>query len=374
MGLFKRATKDVADIQNRHSVDMPPGLLPPSREHVVPNPQRAMTVTAVWRAVQILCNTVSGLELKTYRYEDRIENPLLVNNPSVFFNRKEFLFQTMSSMVLYGEAFWLKSYGPDDQVNNLTIVHPQMVTITQEPGEPIYYWYQEQKFTRSGMAHLKLFSEPTSLRGIGPIQACHEDIVAALNLREYAAAWYSSSGIPSGVLTSAQQINGSQANDLRERWESIQEQRRVAVLGNGFAYDSISVNPKDALFVDVQDSVVQQIARLFGIPATLLLIGITGSSQTYQNVEQENQSFLNTTLKQYTDSIELALSECLPRGNKCMFDFSTLLRTDTKNRFEAYKTAVEAGFMTINEVRKSEGLPPVEEVLPSPVQPDGTVD
>ena len=130
----------------------------------------------------------------------------------------------------------------------------------------------------------------------------------------------------------------------------------MAVLGQGFEWQTVQLNPRDALFTDVQVQQVQAIARLFGIPARLLLTGVDGSSDTYTNLQDENQVFYRHTIMAYTDAISDALSECLPRGTRTEFNFEGLFRADMANRFNMYETAIRAGFMTTEEVRRKEGL------------------
>ena len=84
------------------------------------------------------------------------------------------------------------------------------------------------------------------------------------------------------------------------------------------------------------------------------------NSQTYSNVEQEWLGFTRFTLLSYLRKIEEALTEFTPRGQTVRFNIETLLRTDTRSRYEAHKIAIESGFLTVNEVREIEGLPPLE--------------
>ena len=202
MGLFfKNVENDIKDVEERSILPMPHRLIPPRRDQVIADPETALTITSVFRCVQVIANSVSGLPLKTYRLEDRIDNPLIINNPSVYMNRREFLYQTMTSMVLYGEAFYLKQFGLNDQVNNIVLLHPMNVNVTQEPGKPVVYSFNDKQYTKAEVTHIKLFALPTSLRGVGPIQLCWEDIAASLNLRDYAAQWFSSAGNNSIVCT-----------------------------------------------------------------------------------------------------------------------------------------------------------------------------
>ena len=324
----------------------------------------ALTLTAVYRSIQIIATPISKMPMQTFRYatglEVPVENPVLVNKPNFLESKRDFLFQTVVSMALDGNAFWLKSYGSNGQVNNLTLVPANAVTIRLVNGIKHYDYQLNQDTpvatTTTDIQHLKLFSRVGYLRGLGPIDSCNKDISAALELRNFAANWFGQAGIPTGILKTDKPIGAEDANEITERWHAKQSERKVAVLGQGFEWQTVQLNPRDAMFTDVQVQQVQAIARLFGIPARLLLTGVDGSSDTYTNLQDENQVFYRHTIMAYTDAISDALSECLPRGTRVEFNFEGLFRADMANRFNMYETAIRAGFMTTEEVRRKEGL------------------
>jgi HK97 family phage portal protein len=327
-------------------------------------PNQALTLTAVYRSIQIIATPISKMPMQTFRFatglEVPVENPILVNKPNYLDTKRDFLFQTVVSMALDGNAFWLKSYGSNGQVNNLTLIPPSAVTIRLVNGIKHYDYQVNQDTpvatTTTDIQHLKLFSRVGYLRGLGPIDSCQQDISAALELRNFAANWFGQAGIPTGILKTDKPIGAEDANEITERWHAKQSERKVAVLGQGFEWQTVQLNPRDALFTDVQVQQVQAIARLFGIPARLLLTGVDGSSDTYTNLQDENQVFYRHTIMAYTDAISDALSECLPRGTRTEFNFEGLFRADMANRFNMYETAIRAGFMTTEEVRRKEGL------------------
>ena len=98
----------------------------PTRSAAVVTADTALTLTAVYRAVQIIATPISKMPIDTYRFatgiELKIENPVLVNKPDINSNRRDFLFQTVTSLALEGNAFWFKNYGSNGQVNNLTLL------------------------------------------------------------------------------------------------------------------------------------------------------------------------------------------------------------------------------------------------------------
>jgi HK97 family phage portal protein len=337
----------------------------PTRSDWSVGENQALSLTAVYRSIQIIATPISKMPMTTYRYatgiEVPVENPVLVNKPNYLDSRRDFLFQTVASLALDGNAFWLKQYGTNGQVNNLTIVPANSVTVRLDEQGRKWYDYQvtngtNVQSTMTDIQHLKLFSRAGYLRGLGPIDSCNKDISAALDLRNYAATWFSQSGIPTGILKTDKPIGAEDANEITERWHTKQAERKVAVLGQGFEWQTVQLNPKDAMFTDVQIQQVQAIARLFGVPARLLLTGVDGSSDTYTNLQDENQVFYRHTLMAYTDAISDALSECLPRGTRSEFNFEGLFRADMANRFTMWETAIRAGFMTVEEVRVKEGL------------------
>jgi HK97 family phage portal protein len=307
------------------------------------------------------------MTINTYRFatgiELKVENPVLVNNPSIDQNRRDFLFQTVADLALQGNAYWLKQYSSSGQVNNLTILpaasvqpsYPKLIDGTIDYST-IVYDYLGKRYTRREIEHLRIFSLPGQLIGLSPIASCYKDISAAIDLRDYAGNWFTSAGVPTGVLKTNAMINKAEADEVTSNWHNKQQNRQVAVLGNGFDYQQIALSPRDALFTEVQDQQIQAVARLFGIPARLLLTSVPGASDTYTNLQDENQVFYRHTLMAYTDAITDALSNCLPRGNRVEFDFEHLFKADVSARYDYYKTAIEAGILTAEEVRTKEGL------------------
>ena len=90
-----------------------------------------------------------------------------------------------------------------------------------------------------------------------------------------------------------------------------------------------------------------------------MLVSLDGNSMTYSNVEQEWLAFVRFTLMQYLRKIEEALTEISPLGQTIRFDLEVLLRSDTKSRYDAHRVALDAGFLTVDEVRAIEGRAPL---------------
>lgn len=367
LGIAETQTEDRAVT----SIRTAPLRLPDSATATVVDTRSALSLSSVFRAIQILATPISKMDVKTVRYvsstgvEQPIPNPLLVNSPSLLDTRRDFLYQTVVSLATTGEAFWLKKLTSSGAVSSLELIPTKNVRIEvdKETGAKYFsyshgYWphHVVDVVPVTEMEHLKLFSIPGELHGFGPIQLCREDVAGALDLRNYASNWFASAGVPTGVLTSNSMLTADQADEITARWHDKQSNRQIAVLGNGFEYDPVALSPKEALFTDVQNQSVQMVARMFGVPARLLLTGVDGTSDTYTNLSDENQVFYRHTLMAYLDSIEDALSNCLPRGTRVKFDYEALFKADIAQRYANYAVGLQAGFITVDEVRSKEGL------------------
>jgi HK97 family phage portal protein len=335
-------------------------ILPPPRNSVVVTPDTALSLASVYRCVSIISATTSQLPL-VVRRGDVVVDSLLARRPDITLSSTEFWMQTVTSLALHGQAFWWVSRNSNGTVQNLTVLDPRQMSINVEdslnsPIGKIRYDYAGRKVRSSNIQHLRLFSLPGSFVGLGPIQAARMDLQTALLVREYGDAILSSGGVPTGVLSSDQYLSQDQADGYRDKWNEAQSARGLAVLGAGLAYSAISLSPADVQYLESQMFSTAQIARLFGIPATWLGVGIEGSSLTYSTTEDLARMFIQTTLTQYLSAIENAMTDLLPRGQEAKFKLDALLRSDLRSRVAAYTALVGVGAMTAEEVRISEGI------------------
>jgi HK97 family phage portal protein len=205
---------------------------------------------------------------------------------------------------------------------------------------------------------------PGRLRGLGPIEAARVELQGTIDARDYGSNWLSTSAVPNGILTTEQPLSPEQATQYKNAWTGYDPVTDTTtppghtprVMGQGVKYEFLGIKPKDAQFLETRQFNTTEIARLFGIPASLILATVEGGSQSYANIEQDWIGFTRFTMMAYLTEIEDAFSALLPYGETAKFVIDELLRTDTKTRFEAHEIALRARFKTRNEVRADEGL------------------
>ena len=81
---------------------------------------------------------------------------------------------------------------------------------------------------------------------------------------------------------------------------------------------------------------------------------------SYASVEANQIHFTTHTLRPYIVKIEDAYSKLLPEGVFIKFTVDGLLRGDSQTRASVYSTALQSGYMSINDVRRLEDFTPVD--------------
>ncbi|QTX04117.1 phage portal protein [Agromyces archimandritae] len=329
----------------------------------------AFSISMVYRGIQIHAVAAKQLSLGAERGGKAVKStPSLLRRPDVSMSRSAFIEQSVVSLACTGNAYWLKTLDEAGQVRNVEVLNPlDAAPLADEAGRLAGYQYRGRTLAPREIQHLSLLRVPGSLKGLGPIQAAQIELRGALDLRDYAANWFEDSGVPNGVLKSDQHLTADAAKQAKATWQESQGARKgVAVLGAGLSYQQIFLSPADAQFLESQKFTVTQVARLLGVPASLMLASVEGSTQTYANVEQDWLGYVRFSLMSYLVEIEDALTELLPRGVEARFNVEGLLRSDTTTRYAAHRTAIEAGFMTVAEVREIENLGPMPAAAPAP--------
>lgn len=344
-----------------------PVLVTESRDvtDLIPGRTESTTITEdsllhtinVYRAVHIISQAVSQLTLDVMRGEEVLPRPSLLRRPDIRLNSlSSFLKLTATSLALTGNAYWTVKRNARNEAFNITVMNPHQCVL--RPDGRLQVAGQEQWLNPSEFQHLGLLRIPGLLEALGPIQAARMELTGTVMVTRYGSEFFDTGDIPSGVLKTDQVLSKSQANDYKVIWQE-RKTHEVAVLGQGLDYKPILLSPKDAQFLETRQFDTTAIARLFGIPAHMFMASVEGSSLTYFNMEQADLSFVRWTLMDYLREMEEAFSAVLPSTQTARFNLDALIRPDTKTRYESHKLGIEAGWLTKDEVRKIEGLPPL---------------
>lgn len=356
-----------------------PAYMAPSGIEVTAN--SAIRMSTVYACVRLLGDTISSLPLGAYvrRGRARIsyaaaygETPLWVNKPNPETSRIEFYEQVIASLNIHGNAFILTVRDDNNEVVELYCLNPDDVRIRRlRPNEPLVYEVQtrnevgaeNQILTKNEMLHIPLFRLPGTNYGLGPIAAARLTVGAAMAADTYAAAYFGNAANPGGVIEVPGELTEDQAQDIGRDWNITHtgpyRAGKIGVLSGGASFKPLTLNAQDAQLLDTRRFNVEDIARLFRVPISLLGHPVAGA-MSFASVEAQNLSFVQHSLRPLLERLEQAFSSLLPETDGFIkFNLDALLRGTTLERYEAYTKGLREGFLSLNDVHASEDMAPI---------------
>lgn len=336
-----------------------------------PSIKEAMSVPAVFRAVTMISSLVGSLTLQAWRNGRVLEGqqvPTLVSRPGVFQTPRDFFRDTAYSLATRGEYIWWVVDRDDDGLAKRFLLLPTHEVIVrwdqQMPLLRTYEW-RNRKIPADDIEHGTFSREPGTLRGQGPLQMCGAALSAAVEADEWAARFFSRGGVPSVVLKTIQNLNESDATNLKRQWLEA-EGNEVRVASGGADPQPFQINPEQGQLLGSRQYSAASVATMFGMDADLLNAAISGQSLTYQNVGQRLDNFIRTTLgPSYLEPIEHGISERLSRTTVARFALQSFLKADVKTQADVYSTLTTAG---VEPGRAAEiaGLDSLVDTIPIP--------
>lgn len=335
----------------------------------------AFQVNAIYSAVSLISDTISTLPVGSFirrdgsRYPFR-PTPAWVNKPDVDTTKEAFWGAIIVSLLLDGNAFIRVYSNARGEIVNLNVLNPHKVKIKRNGiGRIMFEVNEDEKLLSSDdVIFIPDVVRPGHLRGVSRVDALKTNWGLAIALENYAATFFGSGTQTSGVIEFPGNLTAEQAKMLQEGFDARHKgwgkAHRTGVISGGAKYVPTSVENDKAQFLDSRRLAVEDVARAFNIPPNLL--GVQGSF-TYSSVEMNNQAFVTHTLRPIVQKLESAFSPLLsrePGGEAAFIKFNLdgLLRADVNTRMSAYSTGLQAGFLTINDVRRLEDLRPIDDV------------
>lgn len=353
--------------------------VPDNSSGEVADAPNVLGLSGVWACVNLLAGTQASLPLMPFITDSKgarsvaRQHPLyrvLHDSPNSLQTAVDFWEFMCASIELWGNAYARKIRSGADTVALIPIMPqlPQVANIGN--GLLRYRWAENGKsfdLTSEDVLHIRGFGG-NPLGGMSTLSFGARAFGLALATDRSAGATFKNGLRPSGVLTFEKFLTTDQRNDVKdmlsERFLGAMNAGRPMVLEGGTKWTSLGINPKDAEMLQSRAFNIEEICRFFGVPP--FMIGHTEKTTSWgTGLEQQTLGFQKFALRRRLKRIEQALEKQLltpedrAAGVIIEFNIEGLLRGDSAARSAFYQSALMNGWMTINEVRALENMPPV---------------
>jgi HK97 family phage portal protein len=211
--------------------------------------------------------------------------------------------------------------------------------------------------------HIRLHSNrgyPRPLLGESPLAAALGDIAAYQAIRDQQNQFFSNQARPSAVLQTDLNLDSTQVQQLRDRWNS--QAKGLSAGGTPILTHGLKVFPwsqnaaKDLQVAELLKLANENICLVFRIPQAVLGLGGAPLGATEQLMKSWLASGLGFCLNHVEQAFDRLFGLAGQPGEYTEFDTAALLRSDQKDRIESLARAVQTGILAPNEARNEEGF------------------
>ena len=349
------------------------GLVTSSGQVVTPETSR--NVATAYRCMNILSDDIAKMPLQVFsrKVEGKIERIrpsyrmqniswLLEKKPNRWMTPFKFKKKLILDLLNWGNGFaWFPQPGREIFILNSSQTRPYFDTSGNLWYRTVFSNGEEKFLPEVEVIHL-LINAADGITGHSVISFARETLGRQMGAYETQGKFFAQGLNPGGIVWMDGEVDKKAREKVRGSFEEAmsgsKNAYRLAVLDNKVSkFESITVNPDDAQFLESMEANDVQIANFYGMPLFKLNMG----KQAYNSNEQANLDYLSTTLDPYLVQSEeefaaKLLSEQDQETTYLRFNRDVLLRTDAKTRTETIAKRITTGQLSPNEGRDIEDL------------------
>jgi HK97 family phage portal protein len=344
--------------------------------------ETALANSALRACVTLLAESIAQLPCELYRRkkdssrEKAIDHPLydvIRHRPNPKDHAFDYFELCQGNLGLEGNHFSYIERDAAGYVKHLWPISPKKVKVLKGPDGLPYYDVQgiDGILSMRMIHHVKAFSLDGYI-GLSPLQTSKDVVGLALATEEHAAAVFERGTTMSGVIERPKDAGAIATQEgvdrllkkFADRHSGLSNAFSVALLQEGMTYKELSMDNEKAQLIASRNFGVTEICRLYKVPPHMIQ-HLEKTTSWGSGVSEMSLGFLRYTLLPWIKRLEASMMRdfLLPEERKNFyieFNFSSLLRGDQKARYESYADGRNAGFLSVNEIRRFENMPPIE--------------
>lgn len=374
--------------------EMPAGFRwPVSRSGYEVSALGSLQVATVMACVRAISEGVAQVPIYVHSRDDRgmlgprRPHPVLdviTRRPNAWQSGFEFRECLLLHLALVGNAFVYVSRSVTGQILELIPIEPGRVFVTRERDMSLTYRVTFEDGTApivpvENMWHIRGPSWNTWM-GLDAVKYARESIGLAIATEAQHAALHKGGARTNGLLSMPNKLSAENLDQL-SKWldrHAVGGDRegKPMIVDNGTKFENMTMTGMDAQHIETRKHQVMEICAHFRVQP--MMVGAV-ETPTYASVEQLQIHHVVHTLTPWAERIEQSSARVLFGEDERLelrHDFNGLMRGASADRATFYTKALGAGghgaaWMTPNEVRREEGLDPIEgnDDIPKPAAP-----
>lgn len=353
-----------------------PDLFQPSATGVHVDASKALTVPAVWAAVNFISGTLAGLPLHVYRKtpngRERVTGGLgvlLHDAPSAVegnewssFAWRQYIF---SQTLTHGRSYTYIERNVMGRPINLIPLETDRMVVERVQGVKRYRYEDGRRtviYRPNEIIDIPFMLHTDQVCHYSPVERLKNTIGLAIAIEQYGSRFFQNGGVPPLKLSSPFNSPGAVQRAADDVWQAVKDalkrKQNVLSMPAGSDIGPIGYEPEKGQMVDARRFQIEEIARAYSLPPVFLQDLTHG---TFSNTEQQDLHFVKHTLKRWIEHFEQELNLKLfgARNARQYVEMNVdgLLRGDFTTRMTGYATGIQNAVLKPNEARAQENRP-----------------
>jgi HK97 family phage portal protein len=260
------------------------------------------------------------------------------------------------------------------QVIGFQVIDPQRVSMRRaKDGSKIFDVYvgpggstsdqYVRDLTADDILHIRGFTmHPGDIAGTSLLDTNEDAIGNAIAMEKFEGDFFRNNALPPFFFTGAK--NKQHAKDLMDlhnaEHRGVGNQWRTAALWGDTDVKHIPISLKDAMFVESKNMSIEDICRIWRWPRMLMEIGEVREPTIDYNIADMHMMKMYVLPRLRRIETAFNADPDVYFGTPYFGEFLTaaMERADTHTRYDAYRLARQGGWISPNELRAAENLPP----------------
>ncbi len=333
--------------------------------------EKALANSVIYRGVSILTDSVASIPLSIYRKDKKgfwkaDEKNTLYNVLTRNANERQTIYELLEGLVfqliMYGNSYILIKRNAASDVKELVLLYPHTVyhdVISNTYNITDTYNGVSGLFNSNQIIHLR-HKSLENIVGKSVVDYCAKTLGLASACDSESLSTLSNGNKMKGIISSESSVIGfgdAQDNQLIDIQTNIQNEidsgKDIMTLPSGVKFQSMSLSAKDSLLLDNKQYSLSDLARFMGV--SLSKLGISLGSN-YQAAQQDQLNFYIDTLNPILKKIENAFNSKLIAdsvSNRYKIEFDRTSLAYFNDIMKNYKTQIEMGILSVNDVRRT---------------------
>lgn len=336
--------------------------------------EMALKVSALYAIVKLRAETIGTfpihiLDGKNNKISDHPLMSVLRAQPNPNMTGPDFFSQSVANFDMMGNSYSLIGAWSNGECHTLTPLDSERCKPRLSDAGRLEYEYDGEVYPSSRILHVRAFGM-NGLVGIPLLQAARNVLSGQIEGNDASARMFRQGMNVGGFFKLPQTVQNPDAkqrdefDQLMRQFSSPENLAKWMMLLPGMepvANQAFRITPVDAELLMSRQFGIEELCRFLNVPPPL--IGHTDKASSWaSSLENLNQHYVSYSCQPTTIRYEAAMlklfSERDRKRYRINFNMDGLLRGDLEKRTKSYETGIKNKYLSPDEVREKENLPP----------------